>query len=105
MSDSNVIDIDNSYCTVTKKKIKEPDRYHVLLLNDDYTTMDFVVSILQKVFHKTQEEATAIMLSVHKNGLGLCGVYTQEVAESKVTRVHFMARAANFPLKCLMEKI
>ncbi|MBQ9406241.1 MAG: ATP-dependent Clp protease adapter ClpS [Desulfovibrio sp.] len=90
---------------IVEKEIKEPDRYQVLMLNDDYTSMDFVVSVLRTVFYKTHEDATAIMLSVHEKGFGLCGVYTLEIAESKVSRVHSMARAASFPLKCRLEKI
>ncbi|MBQ9453567.1 MAG: ATP-dependent Clp protease adapter ClpS [Desulfovibrio sp.] len=92
-------------CVVVEKKLKEPERYRVLLHNDDYTSMDFVVSVLRTVFHKTTEEATAIMLTVHRQGLGVCGVYTQEVAEGKVRRVHSLAHTANYPLKCTMEKV
>ena len=90
---------------IVEKKLKEPDRYRVLLHNDDYTSMDFVVAVLCGVFHKTVEEATAIMLHVHQQGMAQCGVYTHEVAEAKVRRVHHAARAAGFPLKCTMEKI
>ena len=86
------------------RKLREPDRYRVLLHNDDYTTMEFVVSVLCGIFHKTTEEATAIMLAVHERGIGQCGVYTEEVAEAKVRRVHAMARTAGYPLKCTMER-
>lgn len=90
---------------IVEKKLKEPDRYRVLLHNDDYTSMEFVISVLCGVFHKTTEEATAIMLAVHQHGVGQCGVFTHEVAEAKVRRVHNAARAAGFPLKCTMEKV
>ena len=90
---------------IVEKKLKEPDRYRVLLHNDDYTSMDFVVAVLCSIFNKTTQEATAIMLNVHQQGVGQCGVYTHEVAETKVKRVQQAARAAGFPLKCTMEKI
>ena len=90
---------------IVEKKLKEPDRYRVLLHNDDYTSMDFVVAVLCSIFNKTTQEATAIMLNVHQQGVGQCGVYTHEVAETKVKRVHQAARAAGFPLKCTKEKI
>jgi ATP-dependent Clp protease adaptor protein ClpS len=76
----------------------------VFLLNDDYTTMDFVIRILEEVFHKPLVEATQIMLHVHKNGRGLAGVYTKEIAETKVDTVHTLARKEDFPLKCGMER-
>lgn len=88
-----------------KKKLKEPARYRVLLHNDDYTTMEFVVSILRRIFHKTPDEAMTIMMAVHQSGIGECGVYTYEIAEAKVKHVHKEARASDFPLKCSMEKI
>ena len=87
------------------RKLAEPVRYRVLLHNDDHTTMNFVVQVLCSVFHKTMEAATTIMLNVHKNGVGECGIYTQEVAEAKVDRVKSLSRAAGFPLKCTMEKV
>ncbi|MRI83389.1 MAG: ATP-dependent Clp protease adapter ClpS [Nitratiruptor sp.] len=85
-------------------KLDEPKRYKVFLLNDDYTTMDFVVEILMDVFHKSYAEAVDIMLTVHKRGKGLCGVYTYEIAETKVEEVHRRARANEFPLKATMEE-
>jgi ATP-dependent Clp protease adaptor protein ClpS len=88
----------------TDKKVKEPSMYKVLLLNDDYTTMDFVVEVLRFVFHKSVEDATQIMLNVHHNGVGLCGVYPFEVAETKVNTVNALARERGFPLKCTMER-
>ena len=84
--------------------IKEPPRYRVILLNDDYTTMDFVVRILEDVFHKSPSEATRIMLLVHHTGSGVCGVYTREIAETKVNQVRTRAREAGFPLRAIMEK-
>jgi len=90
--------------TETKKKVERPRRYKVLLHNDDYTTMEFVVMVLQDVFHKTAADATQIMLHVHRNGIGVAGVYTYEVAETKVAIVEAMARQHEFPLKCTMEE-
>jgi ATP-dependent Clp protease adaptor protein ClpS len=84
--------------------LQEPPRYKVLLHNDDYTTMDFVVMILQIVFHKNTEEATRIMLNVHHQGIGIAGVYTREIAETKVAIVHQMAKQHQFPLRCSLEK-
>lgn len=78
--------------------------YRVLLHNDDYTTMEFVVYVLMQVFHKSAEEATRIMLNVHKQGIGMCGLYIYEVAETKVETVIRMARENGHPLKCTMEK-
>jgi ATP-dependent Clp protease adaptor protein ClpS len=90
--------------TLTRKETKKPSLYKVFLLNDDYTTMDFVVQILESVFHKSSVEATQIMLHVHKKGLGLAGVYTRGIAETKVTEVRELARKKEFPLKCIIEK-
>jgi ATP-dependent Clp protease adaptor protein ClpS len=88
----------------SEKKVKKPSMYRVLLHNDNYTTMEFVVEILVHIFCKTVEEATRIMLNVHEKGIGVCGVYTFEVAETKVDTVHSIARDHGFPLKCSMEK-
>jgi ATP-dependent Clp protease adaptor protein ClpS len=85
-------------------ELREPRRYRVLLHNDDYTTMEFVIGILMTVFHKTVAEAEAVMLAVHEKGLGSCGVYTEEVAETKVAQVRDKARKAGFPLRCSMEE-
>jgi ATP-dependent Clp protease adaptor protein ClpS len=85
-------------------EIKEPCQYRVLLHNDDYTTMDFVVQILESVFSKQPAEAMQIMLNVHRRGIGVCGVYTAEVAETKVAMVHHLAHEHKFPLKCSMEE-
>jgi ATP-dependent Clp protease adaptor protein ClpS len=86
------------------KEVKEPPQYKVLLLNDDYTTMDFVVEVLRFVFHKSMMDATQIMLNVHHNGVGLCGIYPFEVAETKVNTVEALARERGFPLKCTIER-
>lgn len=83
----------------------KPPYYNVFLLNDNYTTMDFVVYILECVFHKTSVEATQIMLNVHKNGRGLAGIYTKEIAETKVEEVHKVALEHEFPLRCVIEKV
>ncbi|MFZ1989794.1 MAG: ATP-dependent Clp protease adapter ClpS [Alphaproteobacteria bacterium] len=90
--------------TKTKPKTKRPSLYKVLLLNDDYTPMEFVVEILMRFFNKPFETARKIMLDVHQNGIGVCGVYTFEVAETKVTQVIDMARRHQHPLQCTMEK-
>jgi ATP-dependent Clp protease adaptor protein ClpS len=88
----------------TRQEIKAPALYKVFLLNDDYTTMDFVVQILETVFHRPPAEAVQVMLHVHKRGQGLCGIYTRDIAETKVITVHELARENGFPLKCLIEK-
>lgn len=92
--------------TVVEERIrtKTPKLFKVLLLNDDYTTMDFVVSILESVFRKTPAEAVQIMLAVHNQGKGLCGVYAKEIAETKVQQVHEQAEGAGYPLRCVMEE-
>jgi ATP-dependent Clp protease adaptor protein ClpS len=90
--------------TRTKPKTKKPSLYRVLLLNDDYTPMEFVVHILERFFQKDREAATRIMLHVHNHGVGECGVFTYEVAETKVTQVMDFARQHQHPLQCVMEK-
>jgi ATP-dependent Clp protease adaptor protein ClpS len=87
----------------TRQQVKKPDLYKVLLLNDDYTTMDFVVEVLETVFHKSPVEAYRIMMAVHTQGQGLCGVYPFEVAETKVATVIDLARTNGFPLRATME--
>ena len=87
----------------TEKQTKEPARFKVLLINDDYTTMDFVVEVLETVFHRTPAEAFRIMMQVHTQGKGLCGVYTFEVAETKVTKTMSLAKAQQFPLQLSIE--
>ncbi len=90
--------------TRTKSKTAQPPTYKVILLNDDYTPMEFVVEILKTVFHKPHAEATRIMLHVHQNGMGVAGVYPYEIAETKVRTVEELARESEYPLKCVMEK-
>jgi ATP-dependent Clp protease adaptor protein ClpS len=90
--------------TKTRPKTKKPSLYKVLILNDDYTPMEFVVHVLERFFSKPREEAVQIMLHVHRNGVGICGVYTFEVAETKVAQVIELARRHQHPLQCTMEK-
>jgi ATP-dependent Clp protease adaptor protein ClpS len=90
--------------TRTRTQAKRPNMYRVLLLNDDYTPMEFVIAILQSFFNKNPEEATQIMLHVHHNGVGECGVFTYEIAETKVAQVMDHARKNQHPLQCIMEK-
>lgn len=87
----------------TERKTKRPRMYRVLIHNDDYTTMEFVVRLLQAVFHRTEGEAIQIMLHIHNTGVGVAGVYTYEVAETKVAQVHMLARQADCPLVASME--
>jgi ATP-dependent Clp protease adaptor protein ClpS len=90
--------------TKTRPQTKRPNMYRVLLLNDDYTPMEFVVHVLERFFNKDRESATRIMLHVHQNGIGECGIFTYEVAETKVTQVMDFARKHQHPLQCVMEK-
>jgi len=90
--------------TKTKPKTKKPSMWKVLLMNDDYTPMEFVVFVLERYFNKSQEEATQIMLHVHQRGIGVCGVFPYEVAETKVGQVVDVARQNQHPLQCTMEK-
>ena len=90
--------------TKPKAKSKKPHLYRVLLLNDDYTPMEFVIHVLERFFNKNREDATRVMLHVHHNGVGECGVFTYEVAETKVTQVMDFARRHQHPLQCVMEK-
>lgn len=97
-------DAGTTVITRTKPATKRPNMYRVLLLNDDYTPMEFVVHVLERFFQKTRDEATRVMLHVHHHGVGECGVYTYEVAETKVTQVMDFARKHQHPLQCVMEK-
>lgn len=97
-------DQDLGIATKTRVRTKKPSLYRVMLLNDDYTPMEFVVFVLERFFNKSREEATRIMLHVHQKGVGLCGVFTYEVAETKVAQVLDMAQRNEHPLQCVMEK-
>lgn len=90
--------------TDTRPKTKKPSLYKVMLLNDDYTPMEFVIYVLERFFNKSSDEATHIMLHVHQKGVGICGVYTFEVAETKVAQVMNFSRQNDHPLQCAMEK-
>ena len=90
--------------TKTRTRTKKPSLYRVLILNDDYTPMEFVVYVLERFFNKSREEATTIMLHVHQHGVGVCGIFTYEVAETKVAQVLDLARRSEHPLQCTMEK-
>lgn len=90
--------------TKARPKTKKPSQYKVILMNDDYTPMEFVTSILAGIFKRTEQEAVTIMLAVHQNGIGVCGIYTFEVAETKVAQVMDAAKRAQHPLKCTLEK-
>ena len=97
---------DNSQGSVATEdhvETKEPRLYKVLLHNDDYTSMEFVISILETVFHKSTPDATQIMLNVHNEGVGIAGVYTREISETKISTVHQLAQKNEFPLRCSME--
>lgn len=97
-------DSDTGVVTRTKPKVKKPSLFRVLLLNDDYTPMEFVIHVLERFFGKSRDAATQIMLHVHHHGVGECGVFTYEVAETKVTQVMDFARKHQHPLQCVMEK-
>lgn len=103
MSSETDRDEQSGVATVKKTKLRPPKMYKVLMHNDDYTTMEFVVLVLQKFFNKNPAEAQAIMLEVHNRGFGICGIYTYEVAESKVAKVTKYARDNGHPLKCSTE--
>ena len=96
---------DGSILEVAKTRLKPPPLYKVMLLNDDYTPMDFVVVVLQTVFAMSREKATQVMLQVHREGMGVCGTYTREVAAAKVDQVLDIARRHQHPLKCMMEEV
>ncbi len=104
MADDNEIKSIEGVEVKERQEVKTPPLYKVFLINDDYTTMEFVVHVLESVFHKPPVEATQIMLHVHKHGRGLAGVYTRELAETKIETVHGLSRGNGFPLKCAMEK-
>ena len=106
MVDNNEFDNNDSLIkTQTKNKLKKPSLYKVLILNDDYTPMEFVVYLLKSFFNKSNEESTKIMLHVHQNGIGVCGIFSYEIAETKVIQVLDTSRKNNHPLQCTMEKV
>ena len=90
--------------TGVDQEIREPKMYRVILHNDDYTTMDFVIEVLISIFHKPAADATRIMIDVHKKGKGICGLYTYDIAATRIARVHRLARKRQFPLKCTLEE-
>ena len=102
--DGNTGDPTTGVVTRSKPKAKKPSMYKVIMLNDDYTPMEFVVMILERYFNKNHEEASQIMLHVHQKGVGVCGVYTYELGETKVTQVMDLARQHQHPLQCTLEK-
>ena len=104
MSDRPIEELDDGVVTEIEKKLKPPAMYKVLLHNDDYTTMEFVIHVLESVFHRSHALATEIMLHVHRNGIGVAGVYPYEVAETKIAVVEAMARQHEYPLKCSLEE-
>lgn len=95
--------LDGELALDSKVDLDKPKMYRVVLHNDNYTTMDFVVDILVKIFHKPAAEATKIMLDVHKKGAGVCGVYTYDIASTRISQVHQMAKKHEYPLRCSME--
>jgi ATP-dependent Clp protease adaptor protein ClpS len=88
-----------------KRKLAEPEEFRVVMLNDDYTTMDFVVDILVTIFHKSEDDAARIMLDIHRTGRGTAGIYPFDIAQTKAEQTHSLARQNEFPLRCLVEKI
>ena len=98
-------DFEGWVLTDQKQKVKEPPLYKVLLHNDDYTSMEFVVLLLEKIFNKSTPEATRIMLNVHQQGIGVAGVYSKEIAETKVAIAHGLAQKNEYPLRCSMERV
>jgi len=97
------INTDDLAIEVARPRLKRPSLYRVLLLNDDYTTMEFVIQVLQSIFSHSEEKAAQIMMHVHQRGAGICGIYTREIAESKVEQVLAYAQQHKHPLQCTME--
>jgi ATP-dependent Clp protease adaptor protein ClpS len=104
MSDNNLQN-QNTIKEKKKERVKEPDKYKAILLNDDFTTMEFVIEILVSIFQKNAVEATRIMLAVHEQGQGVVGVYSYDIAHSRAKKVETMAREREYPLKCKVEKV
>ena len=98
-------DGDTILASKSQSKTEKPPLYKILLLNDDFTPMEFVASIIQKVFNKTQDDATRIMLQIHTEGIGICGMYPFEIAETKMNQVLNLAKESQHPLQCIIEKI
>jgi ATP-dependent Clp protease adaptor protein ClpS len=88
-----------------KRKLAEPENFRVIMLNDDYTTMDFVVDILMEIFHKSADDAAHIMMDIHRTGRGTAGIYPFDIARTKAEQAHTLARQHEFPLRCLVERI
>ena len=97
-------EVEESVDSETDHEVEEPPMYRVMLLNDDYTTMEFVVSVLESIFHKSRHEATKIMLNVHNDGVGVAGIYTREICETKIAVVHELAKKNEYPLRCSIER-
>jgi len=97
--------VDSDVLTDNEEELGEPEEYRVILLNDNYTTMEFVVSVIMTVFHKGISEATRIMIDVHKKGRGIVGTYSFDIATTKINQVHELARQNEYPLKCTIEKV
>ena len=102
--DDGIDDIETGVATRTRPKTKKPSNYKVLMLNDDYTPMEFVVLVLKRVFHMDLEQATRVMLHVHQKGVGVCGIFPYEIAETKVNQVMDFAKENQHPLQCTLEK-
>ena len=100
----DLIRSDTDIVEESKEELKEPDMWDVILHNDDYTTKAFVVDVLRSVFHKSAIEATKLMMQVHKHGRGVVGTYTYDIAQSKIARVHALAKKREFPLRCSLSK-
>ena len=105
MSEENRVALDEESAVDSKTELEEPRMFRVILHNDHYTTMDFVVEVLTRIFHKPAAESTRIMLDVHKKGIGIVGVYTLDIAATKVVQVDILARERQFPLKCSYEEV
>lgn len=105
MSDNKNEQIDQGYMTAQETEVSYPSLYHVVLLNDDYTTMDFVVKVIERVFNHSSQEAMKIMMEIHLKGKGIAGTYTRDIAKTKAEKVMHLAFRENFPLKCILEKV
>jgi ATP-dependent Clp protease adaptor protein ClpS len=95
---------ETGFAAKKEQKLSEPENFRVILLNDHYTTMDFVVEILITIFHKNEADANQIMMNIHRKGKGIAGVYTWDIAQTKASQVHVQAKQQEFPLRCIVEK-